>query len=61
MSEEGLEKTENDLISVGKPLDFDEENLFRKIEELYIEAYNETDRMKELVKELVPTYVIDKK
>ena len=61
MSEEGLEKTENDLISIGKPLDFDEENLFRKIEELYIEAYNETDRMKELVKELVPTYVIDKK
>ncbi len=61
MAEEGLERTANDMISVGKPLVFDEENLFRKINELYIEAYNETDRMKELVKELVPTYKIDGK
>ena len=61
MAEEGLEKTANDMISVGKPLVFDEENLFNKIYELYVEAYNETERMKELVKELVPTYKIDGK
>ena len=61
MAEEGLEKTANDMISVGKPLVFDEENLFKKINELYVEAYNETERMKELVKELVPTYKIDGK
>ena len=61
MAEEGLEKTANDMISIGKPLVFDEENLFKKINELYIEAYNETERMKELVKELVPTYKIDSK
>ena len=60
MEEEGLQKTDNELISIGKPLVIDEENLFNKIQELYIEAYNETDRMKELVHELVPTYKIDK-
>ncbi len=59
MEEEGLQKTANEMISIGKPLEIDEENLFKKIQELYIEAYNETDRMKELVHELVPTYKID--
>jgi FlaA1/EpsC-like NDP-sugar epimerase len=59
MAEEGLERTANDMISVGKPLVIDEENLFKKINELYVEAYNETDKMKQLVKELVPTYKID--
>lgn len=60
MEEEGLQKTPNQMISIGKPLVIDEENLFHKIQELYVEAYNETDRMKELVHELVPTYKIDK-
>lgn len=61
MAEEGLQKTANELISIGKPLLIDEKNLFNKIEELYVEAYKESDRMKELVKELVPTYTIDKR
>ena len=61
MKEEGLKRTENKKISIGKPLEIDEKNLFNKIEELYVEAYNETDRMKELVHELVPTYTIDKR
>ena len=59
MKEEGLKKTANDLISIGKPLDFDEKNLFEKIQELYAEARQETPRMKELVHELVPTYKVD--
>lgn len=61
MAEEGLQKTANDMISVGKPLIFDEENLFRKIQQLYVEAYNETDKMKQLVHELVTTYKIDER
>lgn len=61
MEEEGLMRTPNNLISIGKPIEFDEKNLFKKIQELYVEAYNETDRMKELVHELVPTYVIDER
>ncbi len=61
MAEEGLQKTANDMISIGKPIEFDEKKLFERIQELQVEAYNETDRMKELVKELVPTYIIDKR
>ncbi len=61
MAEEGLKKTANDMISIGKPLKINEENLLAKVQELYIEAYNETDRMKELVHELVPTYRIDRR
>lgn len=60
MAEEGLKKTANDMISVGQPLVIDEKNLFKKIQSLYDEAYNETDKMKDLVHELVPTYVIDR-
>ncbi len=61
MAEEGLKKTANDMISIGKPLKINEENLLAKVQELYVEAYNETDKMKELVHELVPTYKIDKR
>ena len=60
MSEEGLEKTANGLISIAKPIEFDEENLFKKLDELYKAAYSETDEMKQLVSELVKTYKVDK-
>ncbi|MBQ8196658.1 MAG: polysaccharide biosynthesis protein [Clostridia bacterium] len=60
MEEEGLTKTANDLISIGKPLEVDK-NLFTKIKELKKLAYAETDEMKELVHGLVPTYTIDKR
>ena len=59
MKEEGLKQTSNGLISIAKPIEFDENALFLSLEELYKEAYNETDKMKELVKNLVPTYKID--
>ena len=61
MAEEGLTKTENDRISIGKPLDIDEDKLFKTLDKLYNEAYSESDEMKELVKELVPTYKIDRR
>lgn len=59
MSEEGLEKTANGLISVAKPLDFDEDKLFDDLDLLYKEAYNETKEMKYLVSKLVETYKVD--
>lgn len=61
MAEEGLQKTANGLISIAKPLDIDEENLFKTLDQLYKAAYEETDKMKEWVKLLVPTYTIDKR
>ncbi len=59
MEEEGLQKTANGLISVARPIPFDEENLFAHLDELYAAAHAESDEMKELVKKLVSTYAID--
>ncbi len=61
MSEEGLSKTENEMIFIGKPLEIDEHTLFDRIEEMKGLAYQETETMKEVVHELVPTYRIDKR
>ena len=59
MAEEGLKKTANDRISIGKPLEIDEQKLFDSLNVLYDEAYSESTRMKQLVHDLVPTYKID--
>ena len=61
MAEEGLQKTANGLINIARPLAIDEENLWTTLDNLYEAAYSETDSMKELVKLLVPTYIIDKR
>lgn len=58
MDEEGLQSTENSLIHIGKPLVFDGDVFLERLNQLYKEAYLETDSMKELVAELVPTYHI---
>ncbi len=61
MAEEGLAKTENEKISIGKPLEINEKELFEKIDGLLKKAKEETLEMKELVHDLVPTYVIDRR
>lgn len=61
MKEEGLKQTSNGLISIAKPINFDEENLFEVLDNLYVEAYKETNEIKFLVKQLVSTYKIDNK
>ena len=61
IAEEGMEKTANDRISIGKPIEMDDEHLFATLDKLYNEAYSESERMKDLVKELVPTYKIDRR
>ncbi len=59
MEEEGLKTTPNGQISIAKPISLDEEKFFDTLDKLYEKAYLETDEMKQLVKELVPTYTID--
>ena len=59
MEEEGLQKTANGLINIAQPIPLDEEGFWQDIDALYVEAHNETDKMKEWVKKLVPTYTID--
>lgn len=56
MAEEGMQETPNHLIHIGKPIDIDEDTFFDKLDQLKIEAYNETDDMRRLVKDIVPTY-----
>ena len=55
-AEEGLAKTANNLIFVAKPIEFDEDRLFANLVELKKMAYQDTDEMKGLVKELVASY-----
>uniref|UniRef100_UPI002614CE56 hypothetical protein n=1 Tax=uncultured Coprobacter sp. TaxID=1720550 RepID=UPI002614CE56 len=50
------QRTPNGLINVAQPILFDEVNFFAKLSDLYEAAYAETDDMKALVSELVPTY-----
>lgn len=57
MAEEGLEKTDNDLIHVGKPIPFDEEQFLTQLEKLMTAAYgNKKDKIRSLVQEMVSTY-----
>ncbi len=56
MDEEGLQNTENELIHIGKPIDFDEDEFLKDLEDLYQAAYAETDHMKTIVNKIVPTY-----
>lgn len=56
MDEEGLQETENELIHVGKPIEFDEDEFIRNLKDLYREAYAETKEMKYIVNKIVPTY-----
>lgn len=56
MDEEGMQTTPNGLINIANPIALDEKLLWSKLGELYAAAYEETDRMKQLVSELVTTY-----
>ena len=58
ISEEGIQKTQNDLIYVARPMDFDSERLFRKIDEIkeIIETAPPT-QIVDIIKELVPTFI----
>lgn len=56
MDEEGLKSTENEMIHIGKPIEFDEEEFLKDLEDLYKAAYAETDHMKRIVNKIVPSY-----
>ncbi|MBQ2719618.1 MAG: polysaccharide biosynthesis protein [Clostridia bacterium] len=56
MAEEGMAKTANDQISIGRPLDIDEEKLSSTLERLAAAAAEDSPELRSLVRELVPTY-----
>ncbi len=59
MAEEGLQKTGNQRIFVGKPIEFDEEKFMAQLDNLKKLCNNDVDDIKEEVKKIVPTYQID--
>lgn len=58
--EEGLLKTSNDLIFIGKPLEFDEEQFLKDLGRLEEAIAEERFNVREIVSEIVPTYHIRK-
>ena len=56
MDEEGLQSTDNKLIHIGNPIDFDEELFIHQLEELDELSRMDSPKIKEKVMEVVPTY-----
>ena len=61
MAEEGLQKTQNDLIHIGKPIPFNIEEFMKQLEMLAEVSYNNTDNIEEIVAGVVKTYHPDNK
>lgn len=57
MDEEGLQETENNLIHIGRPIEFDEELFFKRLEDLDRATKSECADIKNMIKEIVPTYI----
>lgn len=57
LNEEGLKKTTNDKIFIGNPIQINIDEFFAQLESLKKIAYNnESDRIKEIMGDIVPTY-----
>ena len=56
MNEEGLQDTPNKLIHIGKPITFDKEVFKKQLEQLYEIANQDSEKIREEVKRIVPTY-----
>ena len=56
MKEEGLQETANKLIHIGKPIEMDDEKFAAQLDCLKAACQAETENMKDIVAEIVPTY-----
>lgn len=56
MDEEGLKKTANKMIFIGKPIEFDETKFEQQLEQLDRAVRQESDDIRKMVKEIVSTY-----
>ena len=54
MDEEGMTETENELIFIGKPIEMDDEDFREKLKLLDEASRMESDKIKEIVSEIVP-------
>ncbi len=58
MDEEGIKSTENELIHIGKPIDFNEEEFLQELEDSYKDITSEDMDIRAFVRKMVPTYVV---
>lgn len=56
MAEEGLKRTQNDLIHIGCPIPFNIEEFLDKLDALMEAAYKNVENIREMVAEVVTTY-----
>lgn len=56
MAEEGMQKTANKMINIGKPIQFDEEKFLKQLEELKDYVTTEPDDIRERIAQIVETY-----
>lgn len=56
MSEEGLKKTANKMIFIGKPIEFEVEEFSKQLDRLISNAKRESADIREEIKEIVPTF-----
>ena len=56
MAEEGMQKTKNDLIHIGNPIAFDQDEFLGKLNGLMEAAYRNDDAIREMVQAMVSTY-----
>lgn len=56
MAEEGLKKTENDLIHIGCPIPFDVDTFLRQLDGLMDVAYKNKENIRDTVQKMVSTY-----
>lgn len=61
MDEEGMQDTANKLIHIGRPIEMDEKLFLKQLDRLSRAADNDSGVIKQLVKEIVPTYVYKEK
>ncbi|MDD7543171.1 MAG: nucleoside-diphosphate sugar epimerase/dehydratase [Peptoniphilaceae bacterium] len=58
MDEEGLQRTSNQHIKIGHPIDFDIEAFYAKLPELYAASYQETDAIRDYIADIVSTFKV---
>ena len=58
MREEGLTSTANNLIHIGKPIEFDEREFFESLDILSRTMSDENANIRECIRQIVPTYKI---
>ncbi len=56
MAEEGLKKTENELIHIGCPIPFDNDEFLKKLDALMQKAYTNKEDIRDDVADMVSTY-----